>query len=185
MTIKEQDGSSFSYSDLQSKLFEENIVVIEGAITEESIAMVKYQLLYLNSKEDCKEIRIYINTHGGDVNAGLAIIDIINIINKPIHVYCMGSAMSMGFMILISATGKRKMLPNSTLMIHSISTTHQGTIHEIQLQNEVSNRLQGIMEKKILEKTKIPKEKLENMLSKDTYIYADEAIELGIVDEIL
>ncbi|UNY39902.1 ATP-dependent Clp protease proteolytic subunit [Bacillus phage vB_BauM_KLEB27-3] len=133
-----------------------------------------------------KPIRLYITTYGGAVYDELALVDIINSSKTPIYTIALGKAMSAGFNILIHGH-KRFAYKNATMMYHQVSTGHYGKVQDIEERFKESQRLQDMGEKMVIEKTKITKELVEKNTrqKQDWYMDAEEALSLGVIDEIL
>lgn len=175
---------------------ENRIIILSDDICEESVSIVANALLNMinedtvnrcviqNYKE--KPIKLVVNSYGGDVYDCMQIIDIIENSATPIKTFCFGKAMSAGFLIFI-AGHYRYMSKNATLMYHQISQCNSGTYSQLEEDFEELAYMQNKMEKHVLEKTKISKKKLEEVkkLKKDWYIHSEDALKLGVVDEIL
>jgi ATP-dependent Clp protease protease subunit len=170
--------------DLQSKLIDNRILFINSVINRELAGEIQSALLYLSSKSK-EPISIYINSPGGSVYDGLAIYDVIrHVQNQGIEVktYAVGLAASMAAILLISGT-RRYSLPNSTIMLHSVSSFTSGKVEEIKVDYEETQRLQN----KLLE---IVKEKASDEAASlcgnlDKYLSPEEAQKLNIIHEIL
>ena len=170
---------------IEETLLKNRIVFLNGEINEQTAYDIITKLLYLDSQNN-EEISLYINSPGGSVIQGLAIIDCMNIIKSNVSTYCIGSAYSMGAIILsCGAFGKRYALPNSEIMIHSPSTTLAGKAEEIALS---SKRLEQTKEKLIAilsEKTKKNKRQITKYFNYDNFMNSDKAKEFGIIDKII
>ena len=126
MVVDQTTRGERSY-DIYSRLLEDRIIFLSGPISSEVANLVIAQLIYLEAKDPSKDIFLYINSPGGSVNDGLAIIDTMNYIKCDVNTICIGSAMSMGALILASGTkGKRFALPNSEIMIHQVLISGDG-----------------------------------------------------------
>lgn len=180
-TIHNKDYSS----DLYSRFFEDRIVFIFGEINDEMAANVITQLLYLDSISN-EDITIYINSPGGSVTAGLAIIDTMKYITSDVSTLCIGLAASMASLILSSGTsGKRYSLANADVMIHQPLGSAVGQATDILI---VSNRIVEIKKRLNTLLANNTKKRL-NTIMKDTerdfYMSSKEALEYGIIDSIL
>lgn len=187
-SIIENDGrGSLKQYDIPSKLFEQNIITLFGEINEQTAYSVITQLLYLDSKESCEEINLYISSGGGSVYAGNAIIDTIHLIKKPVNTICTGTAMSMGNQILASGTGERRSLPNSRIMIHSVSSGSRGTYHDLKIDFEETQFLQKKLMNDLANysKGKTSFEQFWDLTQRDKFLTPDEALELGLIDRVL
>lgn len=186
-SIIENDGRSNRQFDLPSKLFEQNIILLEHGIEEDLAAVIKMQLLYLDSKEDCKEINMYISSSGGSVYAGTGIIDVMQHITTPVNTICTGVAMSMGNQILAAGTGTRSAMPNARIMIHSIGHGTGGKIQDTRIQHEEGEFLQEHLMKQMADYTKgkTSYEEILKLTDRDKFLTPKQAIEIGLIDKIV
>ena len=172
-------------SNLEEKLIENRIVFISGEINEDLANNVISTLLYLDSVGN-EDISLYINSPGGSVTQGLAIIDTMNFIKSNIRTYCLGHCASMAAIILACGTkGKRFVLPNSEIMIHQPSGGAYGKSDDVVIS---CNRLKQCKEKLIsilTSATKKNKREITRYLNNDYYMGATDAIEFGIVDKLI
>jgi ATP-dependent Clp protease protease subunit len=173
--------------DLPSKLFEQNIILLENQIDDDLAAVVKMQLLYLDSKEECKEINMYISSGGGSVYAGNGIIDVMQHISTPVNTICTGMVASMGTQIHSAGTGKRKYMPNSRIMIHSIAGGTQGKFQDMEVDYNESKFLQEQLMNSLSEYTngKTSYEEICKLTERDKWLTPSEAIKIGLADEII
>jgi ATP-dependent Clp protease, protease subunit len=172
--------------DIYSRLLEDRIIFLNGEINDDLANSIIAQLLLLESLDNNKDIKLYINSPGGSVDSGLAILDTMNLISCTVCVYCVGIAASMAA-ILVSAgeKGKRYILPNSRMMLHQPLGGVQGRASDIEV---VSNEIVKIKRKinQILStNTGQSVEKIETDISRDYYLSSVEAIEYGLVDKIV
>lgn len=172
--------------DIYSRLLEDRIIFLNGEINDEVANSIIAQLLLLESLDNKKDIKLYINSPGGSVDSGLAILDTMDLISCDVCVYCVGIAASMAA-ILVSAgkKGKRSILPNSRMMLHQPLGGVQGKASDIEV---VSNELIKIKKKinQILSlNTGQSIEKIELDISKDYYLSSLEAVEYGLVDKVI
>lgn len=185
--VIENDGRANRAFSLSDKLFDENIIILENAIDDDLAAMVKMQLLYLDSKESCKEINIYIASGGGSVYAGNGIIDVMNHIKTPVNTICTGMIASMGTQIHMSGTGTRKYMPNSRIMIHSIAGGTQGKFQDMEIDYHESKFLQEKLMRDLADHTKGKStyEEICKLTDRDKWLSPEEAIAIGLGDEII
>jgi len=171
--------------DCYSVLFNrQRTVFLIGEVNEESTTAVIAQILYLDNISD-EEITLIINSPGGIVTAGLALIDIMNTAKSKIKTVCVGEACSMGAMILMcGAKGSRIALPNSRIMIHQISGGAHGQGTEIRLTLKEITYLRTVLEKIIAKQTGKTVEQVERDTERDYYMSAEDALEYGIIDKI-
>ena len=186
MVVDQTTRGERSY-DIYSRLLEDRIIFLSGPISSEVANLVIAQLIYLEAKDPSKDIFLYINSPGGSVNDGLAIIDTMNYIKCDVNTICIGSAMSMGALILASGTkGKRYALPNSEVMIHQVlisgGLSGPATDIEIYTKNLLRNkqRLNTILS----ERSGQPYEKVCQDTERDNFMTADQALEYGLIDKI-
>ena len=172
--------------DIYSRLLKERIIFLSGPIDDDSANIVIAQLLFLQSEDPKKEISLYINSPGGSVTAGLAIIDTMNHIKPDVSTVCVGMAASMGAWILSSGKkGKRFALPNAEIMIHQPLGGAQGQATEIEIAAKriVENR--KTMNRIMSENTGQPLSKIEKDVDRDFFMSSEQAKKYGIIDKIL
>jgi ATP-dependent Clp protease, protease subunit len=147
-------------------------------------------LLFLEADNPEKPIHLYINSPGGSVTAGLAIYDAVQYISCDVSTICMGQAASMGSLLLAGgAPGKRYCLPHSSIMLHQPSGGYFGQASDVSIHARhilrVRSQLNSIYQRHLTGKKKLALDDIEKMLDRDTFLTAEESLELGIVDEIL
>jgi len=171
--------------DIHSKLFSDRIIPIIGEIDRDMAWFVSAQLLSLEAIDANRDICIYINSPGGEVNAGLGLLDTMNYIKCDISTICIGMAASMGALLLASGTkGKRFCLPNSEVMIHQPLGGVAGQAMDIQIHaNRIINTKQRL-DRLLSEITGKSIEEIEKDTERDNFMNAEEALEYGIIDEI-
>jgi ATP-dependent Clp protease protease subunit len=158
--------------------------MLKDEVCEDSINPIIAQLLFLNNEDSEKPIYLYIDSPGGSCTAGLALIDIINFISAPVYTVCLGLAASMGAAILSCGT-KRFALPNSTVMCHQVSGGFKGTIMDHEVNFEYEKKLNERLMKIIADNCKMDYKKFMKAVDRDKYMFAEDALKFGIVDEIL
>ena len=184
-TIQESTSNGEKVYDIYSKLLENRIIFINGEINDNLSNLVISELLYLNSINH-NDIDMYINSPGGSVTSGLAIIDTMNYIKSDVRTTVIGMAASMASLILASGTkGKRSSLKNSEVMIHQPlgNTSGQATDIEIQAKRIINKK--KMLNKMLSSLTKQPLEVIEKDTERDKYLSSKEALEYGIIDEII
>ena len=170
---------------IEEKLLENRIIFLNGEVNDETAYNIITKLLYLDSLNN-EEISLYINSPGGNVIQGLAIIDCMNIIKSNVSTYCIGSAYSMGAIILSCGTiGKRYALPNSEIMIHSPSTQMSGKAEEIALSSKRLDETKFKLIEILSKNTKKNKKQINKYFSNDSFMNSNEALDFGIVDKII
>lgn len=184
--VVEQTGQGERTYDIYSRLLLDRIIFIDEEITEHTASVVVAQLLFLEAQDPDKDINIYINSPGGMVTAGLAILDTMRYIKPDICTICVGMAASMAAVLLSAGTkGKRYILPNAEVMIHQPLGGAQGQATDIKITAdhiiETRARLNGIL----AENTGKPLEVIEQDTERDNYLSAQAAVEYGLVDKIL
>lgn len=172
--------------DIYSRLLKERIIFLGTPIDDQVANSVIAQLLYLESEDPKKDIKIYINTPGGSVTAGLAIYDTMQYIKPDVATICVGMAASMGSVLLTAgAKGKRFALPNSKIMIHQVMGGAQGQASDIKIQAEEILRVKDNLNKILAKHTSHPVEKVEKDSDRDYYMTAEEARKYGLIDKII
>lgn len=172
--------------DIYSRLLNDRIVFLGEEVTRDSANLVIAQLLHLESQDSDKDISLYIDSPGGDVYAGLGIIDTMNFIKPDVSTICVGMAASMGAAILASGTkGKRMALPNSMILIHQPSSGVQGQQTDIQIVADETKWIRQHLNEMLAEATGQPIEKINADTERDNYMRAEEAKEYGLVDKVI
>jgi len=185
-TVIEKSQNGERAYDIYSRLLKENIIFLAGPIDDETANIVIAQMLFLQSEDPKKDIRLYINSPGGHVSAGMAIIDTMNHIKNDVSTVCVGMAASMGAVILASgAKGKRLSLPNSEIMIHQPLGGAQGQATDIQITAKQILKLKDKLNQMMSKQTGKPLAQIEKDADRDYYMSADEAKKYGIVDKVL
>ena len=172
--------------DIYSRLLRERIIFLGGSIDDGVANTVIAQLLFLQSEDPKKEITLYVNSPGGMVTAGLAIIDTMNHISPDVSTVCVGLAASMGAHILAAGKkGKRYSLPNSEVMIHQPSGGAEGKASDIEISAREIIKLRHRLNQIFAKNTSQPLSKIEKDMDRDFFLDAEEAKKYGIVDKIL
>jgi len=172
--------------DIYSRLLKDRIIMLSGEINDALANSVVAQLLFLAAEDSEKDIYLYINSPGGSITAGMAIYDTMNLVAPDVSTIAIGVAASMAAFILASGTkGKRYALPNSEVMIHQPLGGAQGQATEIQIAAKHILRIREKVNKILAEKTGKPLEVIEQDTDRDNYMFAEEAKEYGIIDEIM
>ncbi len=172
--------------DIYSRLLNDRIIFLGEPVTRDSANLVIAQLLHLESQDPDKDISLYIDSPGGDVYAGLGILDTMNFIKPDVSTICVGMAASMGALLLAGgAKGKRMALPNSMILIHQPSSGVQGQQTDIQIVADETKYLRTHLNGLLSEFTGQPFEKIEHDTERDNYLRAHEALEYGLVDKVI
>jgi ATP-dependent Clp protease protease subunit len=172
--------------DIYSRLLKERIIFLGTQITSEVANAVVAQLLFLDKESSEKDITMYINSPGGVIYAGLAIIDTMNLIKADVVTVCVGTAASMASVILASGTkGKRFALPNSLVLIHQPLGGVEGQASDIEITAKEILRLKDLTADILSNATGQDREKVLNDMDRDNYMPAEKAKEYGLVDKII
>ena len=172
--------------DIYSRLLKENIIFLDGVIDFHVASIVVAQLLFLQSEDPKKDISLYINSPGGVITAGLAIVDTMNHIKNDVSTVCVGMAASMGAVILSAGKkGKRFSLPNAEVMIHQPLGGAEGQATDIEISAKHILKNREDLNKMLSKNTGQPLSKIEKDVERDYFMSADEAKKYGIVDKIL
>lgn len=172
--------------DIYSRLLKERIVFLGGPIDSDVANLVVAQLLFLASEDPKKDISFYINSPGGQVTAGLAILDTMNHIQPNVSTVCIGMAASMGAVLLSAGEkGKRFALPNAEVMIHQPSGGAEGMASDIEITAKQILKMREQLNKILAKNTGQKLEKIEKDVDRDFFMGAKEAVEYGIIDKML
>src|SRR5207249_6336026 len=172
--------------DLFSRLLKERIIFIGTAIDDTVANIVVGQLLYLQSEDATKDINMYINSPGGSIYAGLAIYDTMQWLRPDVSTVCMGMAMSMGAVLLTAGEkGKRFCLPNSTVLIHQPLGGAEGQAADIEITAREILRLRRSIYEILAKHTDQTTERIMQDSDRNYYLSAEQAVEYGLVDEVL
>jgi len=172
--------------DIYSRLLKDRIIFLGDAIDEHVANIVVAQLLFLESQDKTKDIKLYINSPGGSVTAGLAMLDTMKYIKPDVATICIGMAASMGAVILSAgAKGKRFALPNAEVMIHQVMGGAEGQASDIKIRAERIMKMKDALNRMLSENTGKPLAKVEKDTDRDYFMTSDEALEYGIIDKII
>ncbi len=185
MVIDQTGGIERSY-DIYSRLLEDRIIFLSGEINAETANSVIAQMLYLESKDSSKDINLYINSPGGSVDDGLAIMDTMNYLKCDVSTICIGLAASMSAILLSAGTkGKRYALPNSRILIHQPLGGAQGQASDIKIAAEQILKLKDRINKILANITGKTIKTIENDTNRDYHLTADEAKDYGLIDKVM
>ena len=184
--VIEQTGRGERSYDIYSRLLKERIIFLGTAIDDTVANLVIAQLLFLQSEDPQKDISLYINSPGGVVTAGLAIYDTMQFLKCDITTYCVGQAASMGAVLLAAGTPKKRFaLPNARIMIHQPLGGAQGQATDIHIQAQEIMRIKQILNGILANHSGRSIEDLEKDTDRDNFMSAAEAVEYGLVDEVV
>ncbi len=186
MVVEQTNRGERSY-DIYSRLLKDNIIFLGGAIDDDVANLVIAQLLFLEAENPEKDVAIYINSPGGSTTAGLAIYDTMQYVKPNISTFCVGQAASMAAVLLAAGTkGKRIILPNSRVLIHQPWVKGMGGQQsDIQIQAQDLLLLRDRLDEVMAKHTGKSKEQVHHDTDRDNILTAQEAIEYGIVDQIM
>ena len=172
--------------DIFSRLLEERIIFLAGAVTDLNANVVIAQMLYLASKDPKRDIKLYINSPGGSVTAGLAIYDTMQYLKCSVSTICIGLTASMAAVILASGTkGKRFSLPNAEILLHQVAGGMQGQAADIEITAKQIIKMKEKLNSILSEHTGQPLDKMEKDTDRDFYLTAEEAKKYGLIDEVI
>jgi ATP-dependent Clp protease protease subunit len=184
-TVIETTGRSERVYDIYSRLLKERIIFLGQEINDVVANTIVAQMLFLEYEDPDKDILLYINSPGGIVTSGLAIYDVIKWVKPDVQTICVGSAFSMGALLLAAGTkGKRFILPHGKVMLHQPSGGATGQSSDIQIHAKEIVKTKRELNKILSEATGKPEEVISKDTDRDLYMNAQEAVEYGVVDEI-
>ena len=184
--VIESTGRGERSYDIYSRLLKERIIFLGSEINEVVADVVMAQLIFLEYEDSDKDITIYVNSPGGYVSAGLAIYDTIQFIKPDVSTICIGQASSMGAILLAAGThGKRYSLPHSRVMLHQPIGGATGQASDIAIHAKEIIRIKEALCNILVKHTNQPMERIKKDTDRNFYMDAKEAIEYGIIDEIL
>lgn len=172
--------------DIYSRLLKERIIILGTPIESQIANVIVAQLLFLQHEDPDRDIYFYINSPGGEVNAGLAIYDTMHMVSPDISTWCIGFAGSMATPLLAGGTkGKRFSLPNSTIHMHPAGGGARGYAPDVEIQIKELLRLQTIVRELLANDTGQPIERIARDFDRDLFMTPTQAKEYGIIDEIM
>jgi len=185
-TVIEKSTHGERAYDIYSRLLKERIIFLGDTITDDIANIVIAQLLFLASEDKIKDIKLYINTLGGSVTAGLAIYDTIQYVKPNVMTICIGTAASMGAVLLSAgAKGKRLALPNAEIMLHQVMGGAEGQASDIKIRAEHILRVRDRINKILAKHTKQLLKKIEKDTDRDFYMTVEQAKKYGLIDKII
>ncbi len=185
MVIEQSSRGERAY-DIYSRLLKDRIIFIDSEINDITANLVIAQLLFLEGEDPDRDIFLYINSPGGLITAGLAIYDTMQYVRPDVSTICIGQAASMAAVLLAAgAKGKRYALPNARIMIHQPLGGAQGQATDIEIAAKEIVRNRELIEEILVKHTGQPRERIHRDADRDFYMSAREAVEYGLVDEVL
>jgi ATP-dependent Clp protease protease subunit len=180
------DGKGERSYDIYSRMLKERIIFIDGEINDQMASVAVASLLHLEAEDANSDIYMYINSPGGSVLAGNAIINTMDFIKPDVCTIVTGLAASMGSMLLTSgAKGKRYALPDSTVMIHQVSSGARGVYSDLEISLNETKRLRQALYQRLANTTGHTFEEIEKACDRDNYMSAAAAMEFGLVDRVI
>jgi ATP-dependent Clp protease protease subunit len=184
--VVEQSGKGERAFDIFSRLLRERIIFLGSQVDDTSANLIMSQLLFLEAEDPEKDIYLYINSPGGSVYAGMAILDTMNHVRPDVCTICMGLAASMGaFLLAAGAKGKRMSLPNARIMIHQPLGGAQGQAVDIEIQAREILYIKRSLNEMLAENTGKPLEQIEQDTERDFFMSPVEAQQYGLIDRVL
>ncbi|MFT2093000.1 ATP-dependent Clp endopeptidase proteolytic subunit ClpP [Paraglaciecola sp. 2405UD69-4] len=185
MVVEQTAKGERSY-DIYSRLLKENVIFLVGQVEDHMANLIVAQMLFLEAENPEKDIFLYINSPGGSVTAGMAIYDTMNFIKPNVSTVCIGQAASMGaFLLSAGEKGKRYCLPNSRVMIHQPLGGFQGQASDFEIHAKEILSIKEKMNRLMAKHTGKDYETVARDTDRDNFLSADEAMEYGLVDQVL
>jgi ATP-dependent Clp protease protease subunit len=186
--VIEKTGRGERAYDIFSRLLKDRVIFLGGGVDDDTANLIIAQMLFLSNEDAKADIHFYINSPGGSISAGMAIMDTMNFVRPAVATYCVGMAASMGAWLLAAGTkGKRYVLPNSNVMLHQplIGGVYQGPATDLEIQAEQMIKTRNRMYKIMAECTGQTTEKIEADCDRDKWLDAEASKEYGLVDAVL
>lgn len=185
-TVIEKTHAGERAYDIYSRLLKDRIIFLGTEVNDDVANAIVAQLLFLESQDSEKDIKLYINSPGGSVTAGLAIYDAMQLIKPDVQTICVGMAASMGAVLLAGgAKGKRFALPNAEVMIHQVLGGAQGQASDIKIHAERILKTRDQLNKILSKHTGQPLKRIEQDTERDNFMEAKEAMSYGLVDKVI
>ncbi|HEU4965061.1 MAG TPA: ATP-dependent Clp endopeptidase proteolytic subunit ClpP [Bacilli bacterium] len=185
-TVIEQTSRGERAYDIYSRLLKDRIVFLGSEIDDDVANTIIAQLLFLAAEDPDKDISLYINSPGGSVTAGMAILDTMNYIKPDVSTICIGLAASMGAVLLTAgAKGKRFALPNAEVMIHQPLGGVRGQASDIKIHAELILKTKEKLTRIIADTSGQPYDKVKADMERDYYMSAEEALSYGVIDQVI
>jgi len=184
--VIEQTSRGERSFDIFSRLLNERVIFLGTPINDEVANLIVAQLIHLESDDPDKDISVYINSPGGSVYAGLAVYDTMQFIKPDVSTICVGSAMSMGALLLAGgAKGKRFALPNARILIHQLMGGYEGQATDIEIHAKEVLNLRQRLDEILADHTGQPFDKVRQDTERDYFMTAAEGKEYGIIDDVI
>ncbi len=184
--VIESSGRGERAYDIYSLLLKERLVFLGTPINAQSANLIVAQLLFLDREDPDREISFYINSPGGEIAAGLAIYDTLQLINAPVSTIAVGMTASMATVLLTAGTpGRRYSLPHATIHVHQPLGGVQGQAVDIEIAAREILRMRTLLNQLLLKHTRLDESQIERFTDRDFYMTAQQAVEMGLVDNVL
>jgi len=186
--VIEKTGRGERAYDIYSRLLKDRVIMLTGAVTDESASVIQAQLLFLSNEDPKADINFYINSPGGSVSAGFGIIDTMKFLRCDVSTTCIGMAASMGSALLAAGTkGKRYLLPNSQVMLHQplIGGVLQGPATDLGIEAKHMLRLRDRLYHMMADWTGKPFDTIVRDFDRNKWLFAEEAVEYGVADKVV
>lgn len=185
-TFFENEGGRQNGYDLFSRLLKDRIILLFNEVNDDLACSIVAQLLFLEAQDPEKDITLYINSPGGSVSAGFAIFDTMRSIKCDVSTVCVGSACSMGAFLLAAGTkGKRYALENSEIMLHQVIGSAGGQASDVIIAANFANRTKERINRILSENIGRPYEEIVRDTERDNWMFAEDALAYGVIDEIV
>lgn len=185
-TVLEKTAYGERAYDIYSRLLKDRIIFLGTEVNDQVANLIIAQLLFLQNEDSKKDIQLYINSPGGSVYSGLAILDTMNYVKPDVSTICVGMAMSMGAVLLAAGTKKKRFaLPNSKIMIHQGSAGFQGSTPDVQIAAQELLNVSKKLDEILGESSGQPVEKIRKDSERDYFMTATEAKNYGLIDDII
>ncbi len=184
--VVEQTARGERQYDIYSRLLKEHIIFIGAPLDDDIANLVIAQLLYLEKEDPERDVLLYINSPGGSVSAGFAVYDTMQFIRCDVATYCLGMAASMAAVLLAAGKkGKRYALPNSTILLHQLSSGFKGQATDIDIHAKEILRLKKLLNEVLARHTGQDIATVERDTDRDNFMTPEEAVAYGIIDEVI
>lgn len=185
-TVIEKTNYGERAFDIYSRLLKERIIFVGDAIDDHVANVIIAQLLFLDSEDKQKDIKLYVNSPGGSVSAGMAIYDTMQFVKPDVSTICVGMAASMGaFLLAAGAKGKRLALPNAEIMIHQVMGGAEGQASDVKIRAEHILKIRDRLNILLSKHTGQPIKTIERDTERDNFMTTDEAKKYGLIDQII
>ncbi|MBN1486793.1 MAG: ATP-dependent Clp protease proteolytic subunit [Anaerolineae bacterium] len=184
--VIESTGRGEHVYDIYSLLLKERIIFLGTPIDAQVANLIVAQLLFLDREDSERDISVYINSPGGEITAGLAIYDTLQLISSPVSTIAVGRAASMATVLLTAGSkGRRYSLPHATIHLHQPLGGVQGQASDIEIAAREILRMRDLLNKILLKHTGLDQERIDRFTDRDFYMTAEQAVEYGLIDKVL